>query len=251
MTEPATLAELRTEIDRIDDALHDLLIQRAAIVAEVRVRKPPGGIAFRPAREAAIMRRLLRRHHGPQPVTAIIQLWHELIGASSTQQGQGQILAGAEVVRVAQRHFGWSSRVLPLPTAKVLEQLREGGARLGVLGWPGTGPDGTWWLELAKNPRLPRVVAAIPFLRDGGDPQAVVLADIVAEATEDDRTWLAVPGGAASPQDAIFIAEGQGWRLVEVPGFPNQDADGLGKADRVVLIGAFATPASSGAISPA
>lgn len=59
-----SLTELRREIDAIDEATHDLLMRRAGIVERVRTAK--GGLdtgnAWRPAREAEILRRLADRH---------------------------------------------------------------------------------------------------------------------------------------------------------------------------------------------
>ena len=67
--EPApTLAELRAEVDRLDDALHDLLMQRAEVVTRIAALGAQGKkIAFRPGREAEIVRRLLARHQGSLP----------------------------------------------------------------------------------------------------------------------------------------------------------------------------------------
>ena len=56
------LPALRAELDRIDNAMHDLLMQRAEVVEHVARSGKPA--AFRPGREASIIRRLLRRHHG-------------------------------------------------------------------------------------------------------------------------------------------------------------------------------------------
>ncbi|MSP68599.1 MAG: hypothetical protein EXQ96_11060, partial [Alphaproteobacteria bacterium] len=55
------LRDLRSEVDEVDDALHDLLIRRAEIVERIAAAKQNPGVdaATRPAREAAIMRRLL------------------------------------------------------------------------------------------------------------------------------------------------------------------------------------------------
>ncbi len=53
-----TLGELRAEIDRIDRAMHELLIERSGIIDTlIRVKKSnETGSAFRPAREASMMR---------------------------------------------------------------------------------------------------------------------------------------------------------------------------------------------------
>ncbi|MBV9913984.1 MAG: chorismate mutase, partial [Sinobacteraceae bacterium] len=55
------LNELRAELDRIDDALHDLLMARAETVEEVGALRAKGNVPLRPGREAAILRRLLQR----------------------------------------------------------------------------------------------------------------------------------------------------------------------------------------------
>ena len=63
---PEGLASLRAEIDRIDEAMHQLLIERGEIIEsliEVKGTQETGA-AFRPAREAEMMRRLVERHRG-------------------------------------------------------------------------------------------------------------------------------------------------------------------------------------------
>ncbi len=63
-----TLAELRREIDRIDEAMHDLLMQRGDIIDRlISVKKTQEvGSAFRPAREADMMRHLCSQHAEPE-----------------------------------------------------------------------------------------------------------------------------------------------------------------------------------------
>ena len=74
---PPTLADLRREIDRIDEAMHRLLMERGDIIDTLIATKKTAesGSAFRPAREADIMKRLVRpkAHHGR---TRIIRLAH-------------------------------------------------------------------------------------------------------------------------------------------------------------------------------
>jgi chorismate mutase len=71
-----TLSDLRREIDQIDEALHDLLMKRAAVVDGVRAAKrQDGGGAFRPAREAQVLRGLVRRHHGSLPRGLVVRQW--------------------------------------------------------------------------------------------------------------------------------------------------------------------------------
>src|SRR5690606_34528408 len=61
---PIDLAALRQEIDRIDEAMHKLLMERGDIIDRlIEVKKSQeSGSAFRPMREAQMMRRLAERH---------------------------------------------------------------------------------------------------------------------------------------------------------------------------------------------
>ena len=70
ISESPTLADLRLEIDRLVEAMHGLLMQRGEIIDRlIRVKQTQeSGSAFRPAREAQMMRRLLERHRGILPL---------------------------------------------------------------------------------------------------------------------------------------------------------------------------------------
>ncbi len=76
-----TLAELRQEIDRIDEAMHGLLIERGEIIESLIAvkRTQESGAAFRPAREAAMMRRLVERHRGLLPLDTVESIWRVII----------------------------------------------------------------------------------------------------------------------------------------------------------------------------
>jgi len=79
------LAELRGEIDRIDLAMHRLLMQRGEIIDRlIEVKRtqcagPGGGCAFRPDREAQMMRALVERHHGLLPLDAVEGIWRVIV----------------------------------------------------------------------------------------------------------------------------------------------------------------------------
>src|SRR5690242_13158011 len=118
-----TLEDLRGEIDQIDDAVHDLLMRRAELTGEVAKVKQTGdrrgnGLApaFHPAREAAILRRLISRHKGPLPERVLARIWREIIAASLRAQTEFQlhVYAGdthSEFVDLAHGHFGSFMRV--------------------------------------------------------------------------------------------------------------------------------------------
>src|SRR5215813_15059185 len=81
LSETPSLAELRHEIDRIDESMHALLMERGEIIDRLIAVKQTQetGSAFRPAREAAMMRRLVDRHSGILPLDTVESIWRVII----------------------------------------------------------------------------------------------------------------------------------------------------------------------------
>jgi chorismate mutase len=105
------LAELRAELDRIDDAIHDLLQRRAEVVEKVASQGGKGRVPIRPGREANIVRRLLARHHSKLPKRLLVRWWRELFAATTSMQGSYVVAvceteAGSPHVQAAREHFG-------------------------------------------------------------------------------------------------------------------------------------------------
>ena len=86
-TDKKLLATLRREIDRIDESIHALIIDRTKIVEKVRNAKRDEKIKIRPAREAEILYRLMARHRGGFPKRELARIWRELIVATLSFEG--------------------------------------------------------------------------------------------------------------------------------------------------------------------
>ena len=88
-TPPAgALDRIREEIDDIDDAMLALLAKRFAAVERKCARSRPASGAIvqspiRPAREAAILRRLVDAKPDTVPAELRIRLWRAIISAST------------------------------------------------------------------------------------------------------------------------------------------------------------------------
>src|SRR5690242_2942055 len=86
-----TLDDLRGEIDQIDDAIHDLVMRRAALAERIGALKDSsarvdgvtaaGAAYLRPGREATVLRRLVGRHNGSFPLPALVRLWREIMSS--------------------------------------------------------------------------------------------------------------------------------------------------------------------------
>jgi chorismate mutase/prephenate dehydratase len=198
-----SLAELRAELDGLDDALHDLLMRRAAVVERVAGLAARGKVPFRPGREAAILRRLLARHEGRLPPRALVRLWRELFAATTSLQDHFSVTVSESdpaftYTAAAREHFGALTplRVHRSP-AQAIAEVSTGAATAAVLPLPAEEepPKAAWWTTLLHQdePRL-HVVARLPFWapRPEGAPQvqALVVAAAAPDPSGADRTLL-------------------------------------------------------------
>lgn len=87
MTDHMALTNIRTEIDRIDDAILALLQERGAVVERLVAAKGQDALtALRPAREAAVLKRLCMGHRGILPTPFVEGFWRALMGAFTNLQ---------------------------------------------------------------------------------------------------------------------------------------------------------------------
>src|SRR5437763_7318583 len=117
---PTALADLRAEIDRIDEAMHRLLMERGDIIdrlIEVKQTEESGS-AFRPAREAAMMRSLVQRHEGILPLDTVEGIWRVIIATFTYVQAPFSVHADlsqgdASMRDSARFHFGFTVPFVP------------------------------------------------------------------------------------------------------------------------------------------
>ena len=122
MSQPSkpTLADLRVEIDRIDLQMHELLMERGRVIdqlIEIKARQG-GGSAFRPAREASMMRALVERHRGLLPLDTVEGIWRVIISTFTYVQApysvHVDVSGGAAAMRDSARfHFGFTTPCVP------------------------------------------------------------------------------------------------------------------------------------------
>jgi chorismate mutase / prephenate dehydratase len=269
------LAALRAELDRIDDTVHDLLMQRAEIVEHVgRSGKPA---AFRPGREASILRRLLGRHHGALPAVSVVRIWRELLAGTTSMQGGFSLAVcdadhGAPLTQLAREHFG---ALTPLRTygsaGQALVDVSQGVASVAVLPYPSDLDN--WWVALLHHePRL-HVVGRLPFWkpRPDGSPaaQALVVAAAAPDASGEDQSFLGLEcdsdvsrarlsselSAAGLKPETMVLVRQQGSPianvLVEVEGYLSDDDVRLSHLGSVlrqpIVLGSYAVPIAGGA----
>ena len=174
-TPPPTLADLRREIDRIDEAMHRLLMERGEIIDTLIATKKTAesGSAFRPAREADMMKRLVERHRGLLPLDTVESIWRVIIATFTYVQApfsvHADLSAGEAAMRdTARFHFGFT---VPFAThlgaAGVVAAIAASRGDLGLV--PATGASGAWWTAL-EGRDAPKIIARLPFVERADHP---------------------------------------------------------------------------------
>jgi chorismate mutase len=184
-----TLADLRRDIDRIDASMHALLMDRGEIIDRLIAvkRAQETGSAFRPGREAAMMREIIARHRGILPVDIVESIWRVIIATFTHVQApysvHGDTSLGGGVMRdVARFHFGF---VVPYETHEDAGSVIAAvAASRGDLGLVPAAALGAWWRAL-EAPEAPKVIARLPFVERAHHPAAMptyVLSKPIEEA---------------------------------------------------------------------
>jgi chorismate mutase len=190
-TSTPPLADLRKEIDRIDEAMHNLLIERGEIIDRLIAVKgtQESGAAFRPAREADMMRRLVERHHGILPLDTAESIWRVIISTFTHVQApfavHADLSAGDALMRDSARfHFGFTVPFVAHTGASgVVAAVSESKGDLGLVPAFAAPHAGAWWTALEFE-SAPRIIARLPFIERADHPAALPVF-VVSRASPD------------------------------------------------------------------
>ena len=219
-SEKPSLGELRREIDRIDEAMHRLLMERGEIIDRLIATKQTQetGSAFRPAREADMMRRLVERHKGILPLDTAESIWRVIISTFTYVQApfsiHADLSAGDAAMRDSARfHFGFTVPFVPhVGAASVVAAVSDSKGDLGLVPAFTTAGAGAWWSALEFD-SAPKIIARLPFI-DRADHPAGVPVFVVSRAAADSmvkevEVWSVRVAGwsTAAAQAVIALAE--------------------------------------------
>jgi chorismate mutase len=227
-----SLADLRREIDRLDEAMHGLLMERGETIDRliaVKKSQETGGSAFRPAREAEMMRRLVERHKGILPLDTVEGIWRVIIATFTYVQApfsvHADLSAGDALMRDSARfHFGFTVPFVPhMGASGVVAAVSESKGDLGLVPAFAVASAGAWWSALEFD-AAPKIIARLPFVERADHPAAVpvfVLSRVAAEAMATDAAvWsIRVSGWGAAAAEALSM-------LVDFIAVPDRAFDG-------------------------
>lgn len=241
MAMTTSLESLRKKIDKLDDEIHKLLMQRGELIQDItEAKKGLNKPIVHPAREAMMIRRLLGNHKGILPQATIINIWRELVGAvSMMQRGLTGFVSTrkdhAECWDMAKSYCG---NVIPMskcsePSA-ALASVRDTPDSIAVLPWPNDQDAHPWWGHLIDQERpkalLPiQIVAALPF----GSPhayntlekRALVIGRMEYNPSGDDHSFIGLTANAPlSRAKIIELLKEQGLETAFITSQPDQHA---------------------------
>src|SRR6201987_3396374 len=179
-SEALSLAELRREIDRIDEEMHRLLMERGEIIDRLIATKQTQetGPAFRPGRGADMMRRLVDRHKGILPLDTAESIWRVIISTFTYVQApfsvHADLSAGDAAMRDSARfHFGFTVPFVPhADAASVVAAVSDSKGDLGLALAFATAGAGPWWAALEFD-TAPKIIARLPFVERPNHPAAL------------------------------------------------------------------------------
>jgi chorismate mutase len=186
---PPSLQELRKEIDAIDEQVHTLLMRRGDIIDRLIAAKQTQevGSAFRPAREADMMRRLVQRHRGILPIDTVESIWRVIIATFTYVQAPFSVHVDLSLGESAMRdsarfHFGFTvPYVAHFSAAAAVEAVAKSKGDLALVS--ATSSRTPWWIAL-EAPGAPKIIARLPFIERADHPAALPVF-VVSRVSDD------------------------------------------------------------------
>jgi chorismate mutase / prephenate dehydratase len=222
-----TLDDVRREIDAIDDGMLELLANRFRLVGHVKALKTASGAEtspLRPAREAAILRRLVTNGStcGLNP-ELVVRLWPAIICDASLRQHPVTI----HVSKRLNQTIGNRLRIRDYYPLMQVEECRDESEALIQIDAVPTDIcivecDAPWVAPLlAGKGGKARVIASLPFLSATPEPKLLVIGHTLSEATRHDETLVLTHGGLPRdfPLKPVWELRNGDHRLAALPGF--------------------------------
>ncbi len=184
------LRTLRSAIDKLDTDILQLISDRLTLSDEVIAAKN-GEAAFRPGREAALIRRLAEISDDITP-GVLLGIWRQIMAASLTRQNQGLTFAvHKDAIPAAIWHMGSTLQAQYHDGYDaVVASLDARDCRYGVV--PAGHNDQALAAAMATCPYL-KILARTPLFPIETVAPAYILADYLPDESGDDISLFAVP----------------------------------------------------------
>lgn len=220
------LDDLRNEIDAVDDRILELIAARMDLSDRVTAAKA-GKAAFRPGREAALMRRLASQRPDISGVI-LLGIWRQILAASlSRQDADLHFIVHADVAPTATWHMGSALQAryadtISEITALFASQSDQGETPYALVPADNTPELAAWLYE----DQTAFVIAFTPLFDMDAVPPAYIIGPAIPDASGDDISLIGVP----NPDAGYMIKREAGY-------YPDGMAD---QADDARILGIYA-----------
>ena len=193
------LSEARKEIDEVDLKILRLLMRRAEIVDDVRAAKlATNTVAYRPGREAQVLRRLATLHKGNFPLAALIRIWREIMAASVAMQQEFSCAfcdfeaGGAEAL--VKDNFGVMTQMSKYASPdEVIRAVKNGECSVGLLPKPIQNERRPWWQHFYFDLEHELRICGSAFSGNNfSSPEALIIGKVPPEETGADSTYFVI-----------------------------------------------------------
>lgn len=233
VSQPDTpLDAIRREIDSIDGQILRLLARRFAATEQVRATKAQdGSIAsspFRPAREAAMLRRLIAEAGTTLAPEVLVRLWRVILSASIQSQAPVTLHMDATLghelgtrLLVAQHFCGMQVQLHASPS-RALDALSAARGDLALVA-----PSSDWAGGYPATPDAAQVIGTLPVLAAGSKPQLLVFGHAEPQPSGDDETLILLDGYTLQLASATWQARSGTATLAGLPGYLEEASPAL------------------------
>lgn len=200
---------LRTEIDRVDNLLLDLIAKRLELAGQVRKAKS-GVRLWRPSREHSLVRDLADAADST-PAQLVARIWAELVSVSLSLQGpmrlhislEGDALQAWAMVR---DRFGAALPSISYPTTSAALAGAYADEE-GVAVIPAPGGMQRWWTSLCTGGALEdmNILTGLPRVGNDDWPLAVAVATADILPSGDDVTLMTLSNPKAALDAGLKI----------------------------------------------
>ena len=239
VTPDTSLDAIRREIDSIDDQILGLLLQRFAATERVKATKAhDGSIAsspFRPARETAMMQRLISAAGTSLDPQIVVRLWRVILSASIQSQApvtlhMDSVLGHDLAIRLlVSQHFCGMTVDLHQTPARALAALGKAQGDLALVA-----PSSDWAAGFsAGEAGRAQVIVTLPVLAAGGQPQLLIFGHAAQQPSGDDETLVLIPDDKAKVPDALWQARSGAVTLAGLPGFHDDVINSISPGARI------------------
>ncbi|PHR61625.1 MAG: hypothetical protein COA43_02525 [Robiginitomaculum sp.] len=198
-TEKLSMQTIRTEINRVDAALLDLIAERMELAQAVR-RAKSGVDVWRPSREESHVRDLVKKSGEISP-ELVSRIWAELTSASLTLQGPIRLHISLAVDALTARalvrdRFGGAIPTNTYPTESAALAAAQADPE-GVAVLPAPGGMNNWWTALGPQGAASdmHILAGLPRTEGQVWPNAVAVSKAEKLPSGDDQSLLYIEAG--------------------------------------------------------